>query len=161
MAGWTGSGTAPAGSAGVLIAGEETGGRFALIQTFEVRGGEPPRHRHEREDEILHVLDGTLRVWVAGAWVEAPAGTTVVLPRGVEHGFVVATDRTRLLTALSPAGFEGFYRETAGLPHPIGLDRLVATAARHGCEITGPSPSDHPSLNGRRFTRPRRRSAGL
>ncbi len=68
MAGWTGNGTAPAENAGVLITGEETGGRFALIQTVEVRGEEPPRHRHEREDEILHVLDGALRVWIAGSW---------------------------------------------------------------------------------------------
>ena len=142
MPGWTGNGTTPAENAGVLITGEETGGRFALIQTVEVRGGEPPRHRHEREDEILHVLDGALRVWIAGAWVEAPAGTTVVLPRGVEHGFVVTAGRTRLLTAVSPAGFEGFYREAAGRPNPIDLDRLVATAARYGCEITGPSPGD-------------------
>ena len=141
-AGWTGSGSAGPEGADVLIAGEATGGRFALVQTVEVRGGEPPRHRHEREDEILHVLDGALRVWIAGAWVEAPAGTTVVLPRGVEHGFVVAASRTRLLTALSPAGFEGFYRETAGLSNPIDLDRLVAMAARYGCEITGPSPRE-------------------
>lgn len=142
VAGWTGSRAAPVGGATVLIPGEETGGRFALVQTVEVRGGEPPRHRHEREDEILHVLDGELHVWIAGAWVEAPAGSTVVLPRGVEHGFVVAADRTRLLTALSPAGFEGFYRETAAMSNPIDLDRLVATAARYGCEITGPSPRE-------------------
>ena len=125
----------------VLIAGEGTGGRFALVETVEVRSAKEPRHLHHREDETLYVLEGALSVWVGGGWVEAPAGTAVFLPRGVEHAFVVATAAARVLTILAPAGFEGFYREmdTAG-EYPPDVERLVATAARYGCEITGPTP---------------------
>jgi hypothetical protein len=50
-----------------------------------------------------------------------------------------------VLVTYAPAGFEGFYRE---LPEGFGagkgesLERCVATAARYGCEITGPHPSN-------------------
>lgn len=123
----------------VLVAGAETGDRFALIETVEEPGAEPPRHIHHREDEALYVLEGTLYVWIAGRWVEVPAGAAVFLPRGIEHTFVVATERARVLALVAPAGLEGFYRETDAARSEV--ERLVATAARYGCEITGPVPA--------------------
>ena len=122
----------------VLLAGEETRGAFALVETLEVRGAEPPRHIHYGEDEALYVLEGSLDVWLAGGWVEAPAGAGVFVPRGVEHAFLVATGRARVLSWVAPAGFEGFYREMGALRSEV--ERLVAAAARYGCEITGPAP---------------------
>jgi hypothetical protein len=62
------------------------------------------------------------------------------LPR-VEHAHVVATELARMLVFVVPAGFEGFYREVGALgASPLDVERLVATAARYGCEITGPTP---------------------
>jgi quercetin dioxygenase-like cupin family protein len=124
--------------AAVLVAGAETGDRFALIETVEEPGAEPPRHIHHREDEALYVLEGSLDVWIASRWVEVPAGAVVFLPRGVEHTFV-ATERARVLALVAPAGLEGFYREADAARSEV--ERLVATAARYGCEITGPVPA--------------------
>jgi hypothetical protein len=63
------------------------------------------------------------------------------LPRGVEHAHVVATELARMLVFVVPAEFEGFYREVGALgASPPDAARLVATAARYGCEITGPTP---------------------
>ena len=125
--------------AAVLVGGEETGGRFALVETVEERGAEPPRHLHHWEDETLYVLEGALDVWAAGGWVEVPAGAAAFLARGVEHAFRVASARARVLVFLTPAGFEGFYREINATCSEV--ERLVATAARYGCEITGPAPT--------------------
>lgn len=127
----------------VLVAGEETGDRFALIETVEEPGTEPPRHLHHREDETLYVIEGSLSVWVAGRWVEAPVGTAVFLPRGLEHAFVAATERARVLSFFTPAGFEEFYRETAAVGS-LDVERLVTMAAIYGCEITGPTPERSP-----------------
>ena len=123
----------------VLIAGEETAGRCGLVETVEERGAQTPRHLHRWEDETLYVIEGFLRVWVASEWVEAPAGTAVFLPRGVEHAFVAATEKARVLSFFAPAGFERFYRETAAAG-PLDVERLVTMAARYGCEIAGPIP---------------------
>ncbi len=125
----------------ILVNGAETGGRFALVEMVEVRGAGLPRHLHHWEDEVLYVLEGELAVCVAGEWVAAPAGTAVLLPRGVEHAVAAVTAEARVLAALAPAGSEGFHREL-GEPSAGGaaLERLVAVAARYGCEITGPAP---------------------
>jgi quercetin dioxygenase-like cupin family protein len=125
----------------IHIDGAATAGRLALLEWVVARGEEPPRHCHHWEDEALFVLAGALSVQIGGTWVAARAGAAVFLPRGVEHGFLVATPVARLLVALTPAGFEGCYRELGGATAPT-LERLVATAARYGCEITGPPPAD-------------------
>jgi len=122
----------------ILVDGEETGGRFALVETVEVWGGGLPRHRHHWEDEALYVLEGELAVCLGDERIAASAGTVVLLPRGVEHAVAAVTQEARALAVFTPAGFEGFYREL-GEAAP-DLERLVAMAARFGCEITGRAP---------------------
>ncbi len=130
----------------VLVAGKETGGRFALLVTVEMRGTEPPRHCHHWEDEALYVLEGELAVCLGDEWHRVPAGAALVLPRGVERGFAVVGAAARVLTVLAPAGFERFYAELA-VPDPTDrshVERLITVAARYGVEITGPPPSRPP-----------------
>ena len=129
----------------VLVAGEETGGRFALIEVQERRGAIPPRHVHTREDEIVYVLEGHV-IFVAGDEIlDAPAGTCVLLPRGGEHTFRIESAEARLLVLVTPAGLEGYYRELdrpdARAGEAPGVERLGATAARYGMAITGPPPT--------------------
>lgn len=138
------SGPARGTRVSVLVAGEETAGRYGLLETTEERSARLPRHLHHREDETLYVIEGSLSVWIAGEWVEAPAGTALLLPRGVEHALVAATKKARVLSFFAPAGFEGFYREMPATG-PSDVERLVTTAARYDCEITGPTP-ERPSI---------------
>jgi hypothetical protein len=77
--------------------------------------------------------------------LQAPAGTCVFVPRGVEHTFVVDLPEAQVLTLYTPGGFEGCLREMSAL-RPIGADaayeieRMITVAARYGCDITGPPP---------------------
>ena len=131
----------------VLLAGEETAGRLAVIETRERRGATPPRHIHTREDEVVYVLEGRVRVYMDGRWLDCPAGSCVFLPRDREHTFTVASEEARLLVLLVPAGLEGYYREL-GRPAEQGdgpsedrrldVERLVTITARYGVAITGP-----------------------
>ena len=125
----------------ILLGSEETAGRVALIETVEEPDSGVPCHRHHWQDKLLYVVEGALNVYVAGQWIHAPAGAAVWLPRGIEHSYVAAAEHTRVLAMFTPAGFEGFYRELdAPPPWADEIERLVATAARYGCEITGPHP---------------------
>jgi quercetin dioxygenase-like cupin family protein len=126
----------------VLLDGAQTGGRFALLELRQVRGDEPPRHLHHWEDETLYVLHGELTVYLGDASLPAAAGTAVLLPRGVEHSYVVLSGSACMLALYTPSGFEGFFRELAdgATGARASLDRVISVAARHGCEITGPPP---------------------
>jgi quercetin dioxygenase-like cupin family protein len=133
-----------------LATGEETGGRYALVEEYGRKGvsAEPPMHVHTREEESFYVIEGEMVFHVAGETILAPAGTHVVLPRGVPHRFEVASGEVRCLNLLAPAGFEGFFRELSeparelALPPapegPPDVGRLVATSAKYGCEILPP-----------------------
>ncbi len=124
----------------LLATAADTAGRLALVELRERRGAGPPRHLHQREDEIVYVLEGELVVELDGERRPAPAGSCLVLPTGREHAYAVASDEARLLVIAAPAGLEGLYRELGGLSAsgPVGVERLVAVAARYGVAITGP-----------------------
>jgi quercetin dioxygenase-like cupin family protein len=126
----------------VLLNGEDTGGRFALLELLEVRGDEPPRHLHHWEDETLYVLKGEITVSLGDMSIPAPVGTAIVLPRGVEHSYSVVSDTASLLALYTPSGFEDYFHELAesATGTPASIERLIGVAARHGCEITGPPP---------------------
>ena len=123
----------------LLLGGGETGGRLALIHTVERRGGEPPRHRHRNEDELVYVLEGVITVYADGTLYRLPAGSCLFLSRGGEHGYRVESGEARLLTVLLPAGLEGYYRELSATDAAPDIERVVTVAARYGVEITGPA----------------------
>lgn len=133
-----------------LATGEETGGRFSLVEEVGRKGqsAEPPMHVQTREEESFYVIDGQMRFFVGDEVIDAPAGTFVVLPRGVPHRFEIVSDDVRMLNLCTPAGFEGMFRDLSEpaqamtLPptpdSPPDVDRLIQTAARYGVEIVPP-----------------------
>ena len=128
----------------VLLTGEDTAGRFAVIETAETEGSEHPYRVHTREDQAVYVLEGLVSYCVDGEWLHCPAGTCVLLPKGSEHTYSVGSGRARLLVVAVPAGIEGCYRElddTDGSPWAAAPDfeRLVTVAARYGVEIGVPA----------------------
>jgi quercetin dioxygenase-like cupin family protein len=130
----------------ILLTAERTNGQCSVIHSTERPGSEPPQHCHQREDEICYVLAGALTYYVGDEVHQAPPGTCVFVPRGVEHTFIVDPPEAQVLTLYTPGGFEGYLREMSAL-RPIGADatyeieRMITTAARYGCDITGPPPA--------------------
>jgi quercetin dioxygenase-like cupin family protein len=136
------------------LVGAETGGSLAVLEHNGDRGYSAPMHRHRRDDETFIVLDGSLHVVSDGAQLAATSGTTLFLPRGTLHGFVVQSPSAHFLTVHTPGGFDAFTAE-AGSPAMIDADgrpsaaaegmptpqELTAIAARYGIEIVGPPPA--------------------
>ena len=124
-----------------LVPGSQTGGRLALFELREPAGHEPPLHVHAHEDETVYVLEGRLTFFIGEETHEAVTGTCLVLPRGIEHGYVVTSGTARLLIALTPAGMEGYFGECDDGYGCADVERLIAGAARYGVTITGPPPA--------------------
>jgi quercetin dioxygenase-like cupin family protein len=133
-----------------LATGEETGGKYALIEATVPPGGGPPLHVHSRETEGFYILDGEMTFHVAEGdalkTVVATVGTSITLPPGVKHAFRNATDReARMLILVAPAGLEKMFLEvgveltdSATAPPPKSkteIERLLAAAPRYGIEI--------------------------
>jgi mannose-6-phosphate isomerase-like protein (cupin superfamily) len=83
----------------------QTGGAYsvheAAVPPFAV-GARP--HVHDHAEESMYILAGRLLVELGGETVEAPAGTFLLIPRGMVHAYRNATaEEARFLGILSPA----------------------------------------------------------
>jgi quercetin dioxygenase-like cupin family protein len=95
----------------ILLTGEDTAGRYTLIDMHVPAGGGPPPHRHDFE-EMFTVLDGELDITFRGEHLVAKAGETVNVPANAPHGFHNGSDEAvRLLCMCSPSGQEQFFME--------------------------------------------------
>lgn len=66
----------------------------------------PGAHSHP-EDDVFYVLGGTVSVLVATAWIDAPAGSFVLVPGGTTHDFENRTDEPAgFLNVSAPGDFE-------------------------------------------------------
>ena len=95
-------------SAELKLAGEQSGGDWAVVEWRVRAGDEPPMHTHTREDETLYVVEGAITAYVGGEQIEVKAGSYAALPKNVPHGFTVRSEQARLLITLEPAGAEHF-----------------------------------------------------
>jgi len=120
-----------------LLRGDETGGRFALLEhTIPPRALAAPMHTHEREDEFSLVLQGHVGAQVGDEVIVAGPGELIRKPRGVPHAFWNAGDQeARLIELISPAGFEAYFAEMAPILNadgPPDVAALAAVQARYG-----------------------------
>ena len=65
---------------------------------------------------MSYVLSGSFRILRGTETWLARAGDIVFFPRGLEHAFMaVGAEPARLLTVITPAGLEDFFRKVARL----------------------------------------------
>jgi quercetin dioxygenase-like cupin family protein len=117
----------------ILVSGDDTAGRYTLIDMHVPPGGGPPPHRHDFE-EMFTILDGEIELTFRGVSTVARAGDTVNVPANAPHVFRNASEEpARLLCLCSPAGQEEFFL-AVGVPvssrtePPPALDDAGRTA---------------------------------
>jgi quercetin dioxygenase-like cupin family protein len=99
----------------ILLSGNDTAGRFCLIDMHVPPGGGPPPHRHDFE-ETFTVLQGELEATFRGEKRKVQAGETINVPANAPHQFHNASAQpVRMLCICSPAGQEEFFKEV-GVP---------------------------------------------
>jgi quercetin dioxygenase-like cupin family protein len=136
----------------VLLSGEDTAGKYTLIDMHVPPGGGPPPHRHDFE-EMFTVLEGEVELSFRGERLVAKAGETVNVPANAPHGFRNASGgAVRLLCMCAPAGQEEFFAEvgvavTSRTEPPPPFDKAAqaefiakaqASAPRYRTELLGP-----------------------
>jgi quercetin dioxygenase-like cupin family protein len=117
-------------TAELKLAGEESGGDWAVVEWRLRAGDDPPIHIHTREDETIYVLDGAITAFVGDERIEVEAGSYAALPKDVPHGLTVRGDEARLLVTLAPAGAEYFL---------VPRDENDADPTRFGLIVQGPA----------------------
>ena len=124
---------------------------MTLIESLAPEGDSPPLHVHGTEDELFHVLEGTMRIRLGDEELVLEAGESVLAPKGVPHTYRVESPQARCLVVTTSGDFERFVRaasrpaEASGLPEPAGpptpeqVDALTELASRSSIAFVGPS----------------------
>jgi quercetin dioxygenase-like cupin family protein len=99
----------------ITVTGEETAGRFCVVDMHVPPGGGPPPHRHDFEETFI-LLEGEMEATFRGKKMTVRAGDTVNIPANAPHQFHNASSAAvRMLCICSPAGQEKFFMEV-GVP---------------------------------------------
>lgn len=131
----------------VVLGPAQTGGHVALVDQWGAQGDTTPMHVHRDEAEVFYVLDGCIRAFHGGTSMDLDPGSAVYLPPAQEHAFGVTSHRARILTITTPGSFADFVT-AAGVQvdgevpaqWEFDVTSIMAAAADHGIEITGPPP---------------------
>lgn len=128
-----------------LVSGKESGSGFDLVEhPLPPRALAAPLHRHHREDEYSFVLEGRIGAVLGGQVAYAAPGDLVFKPRNEWHTFWNAGETpARILEVITPAGFEGYFREMVGLPKDASPADRSAIAKRYDLDV---DPSSIPAL---------------
>jgi quercetin dioxygenase-like cupin family protein len=95
----------------LTVTGDQTNGRFCVIDMYIPPGGGPSPHRHDFEETFI-LLEGELEATFRGKTSTVRAGDTLNIPSNAPHQFHNASSRpARLLCICSPAGQEKFFME--------------------------------------------------
>jgi quercetin dioxygenase-like cupin family protein len=99
----------------ITVTGEQTAGRFCVIDMHIPPGGGPPPHRHDFEETFI-LLEGQMEATFRGKKSTVHAGESLNIPANAPHQFHNASgEAVRMLCICSPAGQEKFFLEV-GVP---------------------------------------------
>lgn len=120
--------------------GAASGSESLAMGTQQVKHGTGiPVHRHLQTDEAFYVLGGSGTFLLNDVPTPIEAGTTLFIPRNTWHGFVNPDHELLLLWTITPAEFEGFFRETCSplgaTPKRFTREQIHAIARKYATEF--------------------------
>ncbi len=124
-------GLAPGVGVVFKVDGADMGGAISIVEHPFAVGALVPPHVHTLEDEVSIVLEGEIGFRSEDREVVLGTGGYIIKPRGEVHAMWNAGSApARMIEVISPAGFEGFFREmteltAAGRPDPADVVTLA------------------------------------
>lgn len=117
------------------LLGEHTDGKLAIVEHPFSVGALVPPHIHTREDEYSIVTKGRIGFRSGSREVVLGPGGYITKPRGELHAMWNAGEEpARMIEIISPAGFEGYFRELSDLiaGGPADTSIVAALSDRYG-----------------------------
>lgn len=126
-----------------LVDGTVAGTASGLFELTVPPGARvPPPHSHRDNEEIVYVLEGTLRYRVDDEVRDLGPGGRMHTPRGSVHGFSnPGTVPAKALIVLTPDIGAQYFRDVAAVvnqPGPPNVPEVVKVMARYGLVPAAP-----------------------
>lgn len=123
--------------------------QISVIECRMPQGETTPLHVNLSGDEVIHILEGTMRFHVDDKVFLAHVGQTVMAPKGLPHNFRIESAEAATCLIVTQGGeFEQMVRQMSspapavGLPPksertPEATQRFFDTCAQHNIEVVG------------------------
>jgi quercetin dioxygenase-like cupin family protein len=127
-----------AGQLGIryLVDGSQSASMGMFELTIPPGSNVPPPHSHSNNEELVYVLEGTLRYTVGSDTRDLAGGQSMHTPRGTVHAFSNPFDSVaRALIVLSPDIGAQYFKDVAAVVNaggPPNKAALVAVMSRYG-----------------------------
>ena len=123
-----------------IKAGAAMGSQNLALGTQQVTlGAGIPVHRHLGQDEAFYVLEGSGAVTLNDVRHSFEKGATIFIPRNTWHGFENPEHELLVLWIMTPAGLDGFFRETCSppgaAPKNLTREQIKQIALKYGTEF--------------------------
>ena len=104
-----------AGNLRIKIGAAESGGSLSLVEYEILPRRRTVPHYHLKIYESVFVSEGALLVRVGDTWTMQAAGTTILLPIGVVHGWENPGPEVARMLIISTPAVDGFFEEMGAL----------------------------------------------
>jgi quercetin dioxygenase-like cupin family protein len=125
-----------------LVDGSQTASLGMFELSVPPASNVPPAHSHSDNEEIVYVLEGTLRYSAGSETRDLTPGQSMHTPRGTVHGFSNPfAGVARALITLSPDIGAQYFRDVAavvGAEGPPDKAALIAVMSRYGLVPAAP-----------------------
>jgi quercetin dioxygenase-like cupin family protein len=125
-----------------LIDGSQSGSMGMFELTVPPGSNVPPPHSHSNNEELVYVLEGTLRYTVGAETRDLAVGQSMHTPRGTAHAFSNPFGEVaRALITLSPDIGAQYFKDVAVVVNaggPPDKAALVAVMGRYGLVPVAP-----------------------
>ena len=123
-----------------IVVGSPTGSDQLALGTQQVTvGAGIPIHRHLQMDEAFYVLEGSGIFILNDVRHSFVKGGTIFIPKNSWHGFANPDHELLLLWIVTPAGLDGFFRETCNPPgvppKQLTREQINEIARKYGTEF--------------------------
>ena len=128
-----------------LVDGTVTGAGVGMFELTVAPGARvPPAHSHRDNEEVIYVLEGTLRYRVDDEVRDLRPGERMYTPRGSVHAFSNPHDHpARALIILTPDIGAQYFRDIAEIANAPGGPspaKMMEVMNRYGLVLAPPKP---------------------
>ena len=101
-----------------VLAKQNTDGNYYVFEVVTPPGLGIPPHVHDREDELIYVVEGEFGIMLGDKQFSAKAGDEIFFPRHIPHAFQnIGSKAGKTLWTVVPGGnFEEFFEKLGALP---------------------------------------------
>ena len=124
----------------LIKVGSTRGSGTLALGTQQVMAGTGiPIHRHLQMDEAFYILEGSGICTLNEERHAFEKGATIFIPKNSWHGFANPDHELLLLWIVTPAGLEGFFRDTCNPPgvppRQLTREQINEIARKYGTEF--------------------------